>query len=246
MVARVNPVIVLVLSLILVALPSSAAMGLQAAALVESHTAHCDEGSYEYQLYSPPAHSPSPALLLLHGAGGRSADMLEAWLSLGKDKGIVLIAPQLPRTVAFEAIAPAVFRCIVADAERSASIDSHRMYLFGYSMGGYLAYDGAMFDSDLFAAVAVYAAAIDEEYYGIVDQASRKVPIAIYIGDHDQFYPLAQVRRTRDLLKRNGFPVRYREYTGQDHAFAPIAGSLEPDAWKYLSRAKLTDTTGTH
>ncbi len=74
-------------------------------------------------------------------------------------------------------------------------------------MGGYLAFDGAMFESQYFAAVAVHANRIADEYTGILARAQRKTPIAIYIGDHDQFFTVASVLKTRDLLLKSGFPV---------------------------------------
>lgn len=199
----------------------------------------CGDRSYEYALFSPDAHAPLPAIMLLHGAGGRNSEMMGAWKSLALREHVVLIAPQLPRELWFEQAAPSVFRCVVADAERVVSVDAKRVYLFGYSMGGYLTFDGAMFDSDLFAAAGVYAAAINQDYDSIVDSAQRKIPIAIYIGDQDQYFSLAQTRRTRALLESHGFPVRYTELAGQDHAYAPVSERVNDDAWAYLSGFRL-------
>lgn len=199
----------------------------------------CSDRSYEYALFSPDAHAPLPAIMLLHGAGGRNSEMMSVWKSLALREHVVLIAPQLPRELWFEQAAPSVFRCVVADAERVVSVDAKRVYLFGYSMGGYLAFDGAMFDSDVFAAAGVYAAAINQDYDSIVDSAQRKIPIAMYIGDRDQYFSLAQARRTRALLESHGFPVRYTELSGQDHAYAPVSDRVNDDAWTYLSGFRL-------
>lgn len=200
----------------------------------------CEGRPYEYALFAPKSKEPLAAIMLLHGAGGRGADMVSIWKPLANREHIVLIAPQLPRDLAFESAAPSVFRCVLADAERSASVEPQRVYLFGYSMGGYLTFDGAMFDSDLFAAAGVYAAAINPDYYAIVDSAKRKMPIAIYIGDRDQFFPIAQARGTRALLEGHGFPVHYTELPGQDHAYAPVSDRVNADAWAYLSSARLS------
>lgn len=216
--------------------PRDAAASVQS---VPQRSVMCGGRSYNYLLFTPNAHERLPAILLLHGAGGQASDMLDVWKSLAGRDHIVLIAPQLPRELWFEQEAPAVFRCIVADAERAVSIDSARVYLFGYSMGGYLAFDGAMFDSDLFAGTGVYAAAINADYDAIVDSARRKMPIAIYIGDHDQFFSLDQVRRTRALLESHGFQVRYTELAHQDHAYAPVSDRVNADAWAYLSAFRL-------
>ena len=212
----------------------------ESARLDQTRHVSCSGKAYEYALSSPDAHTPLAAMMLLHGAGGQSSDMMSVWKNLAAREHLVLIAPQLPRDLAFEAVAPSVFRCVVADAERVVSVDTQRVYLFGYSMGGYLAFDGAIFDSDLFAAAGVYAAAINPDYYAIVDSAQRKIPIAIYIGDRDPYFPIAQARGTRALLESHGFPVRYTELPGQNHAYAPVSDRVNDDAWAYLSTFRLS------
>jgi len=205
------------------------------------HAVTCDQRVYDYLLSAPKTHDRLSAIMLLHGAGGQAGDMVELWAPLAAREHVVLIAPQLPRELAFEQEAPAVFRCVLADAERLAAIDSARVYLFGYSMGGYLTYDGAMFDSDIFAGAGVYAAVIDPDYDSILDRAKRKIPIAIFIGDHDQFNPVDGARETRDLLQQHGFPVHYREFPGQDHAYSPVGDSVNADAWRFLSAYRLRE-----
>ena len=158
-----------------------------------------------------------------------------------KKQKIAVLAPELPRDTRFEDAAPQVFRCLVEDAKKLIGIDAQRVYLFGYSMGGYLAYDGAMFESKYFAAVAVHAWRIAEDYEWIVGRAQRKIPIAIYIGDHDQFFSQASVRKTRDLLQKAGFPVHYVELDNHDHNYYALAGEINADAWKFLKEKRLPE-----
>ena len=161
------------------------------------------------------------------------------WESFAAHKHIVLIAPELPRTLTFEAVAPDVFKCVVEDAKTQTSIDARRVYVFGHSMGGYLAYDAATLDSEYFAAVAVHAMGIADEYSSIVGKAKRKTPIAIYIGDSDQLVPLTRVQHTRDLLRKAGFPVHYVELRDHDHNYYMVADQINADAWKFLSQYQL-------
>ena len=204
-----------------------------------ARTVRCDSVDYRYQLFSPAKSEASPAVVLLHGAGDHADSFIETWKHFASQKHIVLIAPELPRQLKFEEAAPKVFRCIVEDAKQQVALDPRRIYVFGHSMGGYLAYDAAMFDSEYFAAVAVHAMRIDPDYTSIVDRARRKTPIAIYIGDHDQFVPLSGVRQTRDLLIKSGFPVHYVELKGHDHNYYALADSINADAWKFLSDQQL-------
>lgn len=196
----------------------------------------CENRNGNYQLYSPDTSRALPAIVLLHGAGGEPNDLMEPWRKLARKQGIVLIAPELPRLRSYEAVAPAIFRCLVEDARGVVRIDSSRIYLFGYSMGGYLAFDAAMLQSEYFAGAMVYANGIEEEYYGIVDRAVRKVPIALYGGDQDQTYPIAGERRTHDFLVRKGFSVHYRELEGRSHFYSPVADWINRDAWSWISK----------
>jgi dienelactone hydrolase len=205
----------------------------------ETRHVRCLDRTYDYQLFTPDANAALPAILLMHGAGGRSDDVYTPWLPLARREHVVLIAPEIPRELSFESIAPQVSRCVVEDAKQAATLDPRRIYVFGWSMGGYLTFDIAMFASTYFAGAAVYAAAIADDYFYILGHAERKMPIAIYIGDEDPFVPRTRVRQTRDSLVNRGFPVHYVELKDQNHQFAPVADQLSADAWKYLSAFRL-------
>jgi poly(3-hydroxybutyrate) depolymerase len=212
------------------------AVGAQASASsFGSRTVRCPGRDAQVYLYHSP--DPShllPAVMLLHGAGDQPSNMMDAWERLARKEKLVLLAPELPRDPKFEDAAPAVFRCVVEDAKQLVGIDPQRVYLFGNSMGGYLAFDGAMFESQYFAAVAVHANRIADEYTGIIARAQRKTPIAIYIGDHDQFFTVENVRKTRDLLMKSGFPVRYVELPNHDHNYYARADEINSDALKFM------------
>jgi len=197
-------------------------------------TVSCEGSTYRYIMLAPKFSRPKPAILLLHGAGGHAQDLVIPWTNFAATHDLVLIAPELPRTRAFEDVAPAVFRCIVEDTKKVVSLDPKRLYVLGHSMGGYLAYDAAMFDSEYFAAVAASAAAIDPDFDGILTKATRKIPIAIFIGDRDPQVPIASVRRTRDLLKDAGFPVTYEEIPGHDHQYELAADRINREAWSFF------------
>jgi len=203
-----------------------------------SRTVHCDGIKQRYLVFSPKGGAQTqdalPVVLLLHGAGDIPENMVDAWKDFAKKNSIILLAPELPRDPKFEDAAPKVFHCVVEDARQSLAVDPTRIYIFGNSMGGYLAYDAAMFESQYFAAVAVHAMRIADDYTGIVTHALRKTPISIYIGDQDQFFKEPDVRKTRDLLRNAGFPVRYVELRGHDHNYYAISDHINQDVWKFF------------
>jgi predicted esterase len=79
------------------------------------------------------------------------------------------------------------------------------------------------------------------KYDWILDRAKRKTPIALYIGDRDEFFPLALARRTRDILQAAGFPLHYVELPGHDHDYHAVAEQVNRDAWAFLSQYSLPD-----
>ncbi len=209
-----------------------------------SHSVSCPAAKSRYLLFAPfkPQFS-SPAILLLHGAGDTPENFVETWSAFAIQHAIVLIVPELPRKESFEAIAPAIFRCVADDAKKFASIDASRIYLFGYSMGGYLGFDGAMLDSDYFAAAAITSSDLADDYLGILQKAQRKIPIAIYIGDHDPWFPIEHARKTRDRLQAAGFPVHFVEIKNHDHNYYRKADSINSDAWTFFHQYSLPQST---
>jgi poly(3-hydroxybutyrate) depolymerase len=210
---------------------------------VKSRSVHCESNQQTYLYYSPERAAGQdnalPTLMLLHGAGDRAANMVDAWKNFATKNKIILLAPDLPREAKYEEGAPQVFRCVVEDARQLLPIDPQRVYLFGNSMGGYLAYDAAMFESQYFAAVAVHAMRVADEYTWIITRARRKMPIAIYVGDRDQFFSPASVRKTRDPLHQAGFPVHYVELIDHDHNYYARSDEINADAWKFLKETSL-------
>ena len=70
----------------------------------------------------------------------------------------------------------------------------------------------SLIESEYFAATAVHAGALRggqaDEY---IENAKRKIPIAIFVGTNDDFFPLPVVRATRDALNAKGFNAELTE-----------------------------------
>lgn len=200
------------------------------------HSVRCDKRQMDYLVFMPKGapSGPLPSVLLLHGAGDRAETFIQAWEPLAQEKTIVLIAPQLPREEAFEPEAPQIFRCVIENVRKEINMDSHRIYLFGHSMGGYLGYDGALLDSGFYASAAIHAMGIADDYTWIVSRATRKIPLAIYIGTRDQLVSITQVRKTEALLRKSGFPVHYQEMPDHDHNYYDLASVINRDAWHFM------------
>ena len=217
--------------------PAAAGAGLAQRQVVLAQT------TYPFYVFVPSSYDGShalPAVLLIHGFGGNGRDMVPAWQGFAQQNGIVLVAPTLPLGGDFEtAVAPQLYPAIMDAVRAEWKLDPHRIYLFGVSAGGYTVFDAGAFDSQYFAAGGVFAAVITPQYDSILQNATRKTPFAIYIGDHDEFFTVAQAQRTRDVLQANGFPVRLVIYPNLDHNYGAVQDRVNADVWSFFSQYSL-------
>jgi dipeptidyl aminopeptidase/acylaminoacyl peptidase len=63
--------------------------------------------------------------------------------------------------------------------------------------------------------------------------------LPLYIGDHDEFFTLAQAQRTVDVLDADGFKVHFVVFPGLDHNYGAIAAQVNADVWNFFSQASL-------
>jgi len=209
---------------------------------VSQHDFAFASATYQYLVFTPTAFRDSvqlPVLLLLHGAGGKGEDMLNLWRNIAEQKGVLLVAPTFPLDAKFETQVPQLFPQFMNEVRVDYHFDPRRVYVFGYSAGGYITFDAATLCSDYFAAAGVFADVISPDYDWIVTKAKRKTPIAIYIGDSDPAFTFAQTRRTRDLLESHGFPVHYVEIPHQNHNYGAASVTVNLDVWSFMSRYTL-------
>ena len=198
---------------------------------------------YPFYIFVPSSSNqtqPAPAILLIHGGGGKGPDLINAWRRFAEQQGIILVGPTLPLGGNFEtAVAPQLYPLIMDAVRDEWNVDAKRIYLFGVSAGGYTVFDAGMFDSTFFAAGGVFAAVIASDYDWILQRATRKIPIAIYIGDHDEFFTVAQAQGTRDLLAGNGFPVQLTIFPNLGHDYGAVASTVNADVWNFFSQITL-------
>ena len=197
-----------------------------------------------YTLFVPPSApaSAAPLLVLLHGSYGNGAAIVDAWSALAEQEGIVLVGPDAREREAWQlrADSPQFIRALIADVAAKHPIDRSRIYLFGNSGGAVYALTLSMLESQLFAATAVHAGAWrGPNEFRAVPYAQRKIPIAIFIGDKDEYFPLFTVRKTQSALEQAGFPVSVTVIPGHSHSYAQAAAAVNRDAWDFMKANQL-------
>jgi poly(3-hydroxybutyrate) depolymerase len=217
-----------------------------AAQKVQKETLEFERAKRTYYLFVPavatPEH-PVPVVVLLHGSGRNGLSLMDKWKDLASKEGFIALAPDAITPEGWRAPidGPDFLHELLSVVKAQYPIDSHRMYLFGHSGGASFALYMALYESEYFAAAAIHAGALRHEDEKIVQLAKRKIPIHIAVGDRDQFFPLAAVRATRDVLVANGFQVGLTEMKGHDHWYYDLAPKINAEAWDFLKEQKLTE-----
>ena len=82
-------------------------------------------------------------------------------------------------------------------------------------------------------------AGAEPDFAPYVRRAPRKIPIAIWVGTNDGFFPLAPVRATRDALNKEGFDAQLTEIRGHTHDYYGRSSEINKAAWAFLRDKRL-------
>ena len=197
-----------------------------------------------YTLFAPSsvAASQAPLLVLLHGSYGSGSAMVSWWMSTAEQEGIVLVGPEAREKEAWQlrADSPQFIRALIDTVAAKHRIDRTRIYLFGSSGGAVYALTLSMLESQLFAATAIHAGAWrTPNEFRAVPYAKRKIPIAMFIGDKDEYFPLFAVRKTQKALEQAGHPVSVTVIPGHNHPYADVALEVNRSAWEFMKANRL-------
>lgn len=191
----------------------------------------------------PQREGPMPLVILLHGSGRSGAIMAPLWKDLALHEGFIIAAPNAynPATWNSDNDTPDFFRAIVEQVKTRHAVDESRIYLFGHSAGAAYALFLTVVDSDLFAATAIHAGALQTDPKGLLEQAERKAPIAIWVGDRDPNFPVDQVMATKKIFEANGYKVQLSVILGHDHNYYAMSDEINSKAWIFLKNVQIEE-----
>jgi poly(3-hydroxybutyrate) depolymerase len=189
----------------------------------------------------PEREGPLPLILLLHGSGRDGEIMASLWKDLAGREGFIVAAPNAWNSAGWDSTkdTPAFFPAIVDQIKSRHAVDPSRVYLFGHSAGAAYALFLSVVDCNVFAATAVHAGALQANPVGLFEPAQRKLPIAIWVGDHDFSFPLDTVRDTKRLFDANGYNLELSVILGHDHNYYAISDEINQKAWNFLRKTQL-------
>ncbi len=189
----------------------------------------------------PEKQGPMPLVVLLHGSGRNGQVMAQAWKDLAEREGFIVVAPDAFNSAGWGSVVdpPEFFRAVVDQVKAIHPVDESRIYLFGHSAGAAYALFLAIMDSDLFAATAIHAGSLQANPEGLFEQADRKMPIAIWVGDSDPNFPVDTVMATKRLYDSNGYHVVLSVIPNHDHNYYVISDEINWKAWSFLKKFQL-------
>jgi len=182
-----------------------------------------------------------PLYLALHGAGARATDNFrtlkqDVWSihtlaskSVREKHPCFILVPQVPPkgrwvelnwnhgSYKLPDVAPSPFMelliPLIDKTKQDFNIDDTRIYVGGYSMGGYGTWDVIARNPK------VFAAAIPVCGSGPTDSAASisHLPIWIFHGEKDRVVPAKGSRKMYEALKASGAPVKYTEFKNIGH-----------------------------
>jgi poly(3-hydroxybutyrate) depolymerase len=189
----------------------------------------------------PEKQGPMPVVVLLHGSGRNGEIMAQAWKDLAAREGFIIAAPDAYESAGWGSPVdpPEFFRAVIDQVKAIHPVDESRIYLFGHSAGAAYALFLAIMDSDLFAATAIHAGALQANPEGLFEQADRKMPIAIWVGDRDPNFPVDTVTATKRLYDSHGYHVELSVIPNHDHNYYVISDEINGRAWNFLKKFQL-------
>lgn len=185
-----------------------------------------------------------PLILFLHGAGERGTDNekqlvhgAKMFLEAPNRKRFpaIVVMPQCPEdsywasvkvdrdkrpmTFEFDYSRPSNWPLVAAydlvkQLVGEESVDKHRLYLMGLSMGGMGTFEQVFSHPKTFAAAVPICGGADVDAY---DKRVCKTPFWVFHGDADSVVPVENSRRIVEKLKDLKAPVQYTEYPGVNH-----------------------------
>ena len=212
---------------------------------IEKVTFDFSQHSRVLYLVVPDKNEPMPVVVVLHGSGRNGEIMAQAWKDLARREGFIVAAPDSFDSAMWGSTIdpPEFFRAVVDQVKTRHAIDASRVYLFGHSAGAAYALFLAVINSDLFAATAIHAGALQGNPEGLFEQADRKMPIAIWVGNHDPFFPVDMVEATKRLYAANGFPINVSLIPNHDHNYYVISDEVNGKAWNFLKDTHIPDAS---
>ncbi len=203
------------------------------------------KANYNYLLTLPNGYSEQskeyPLVIYLHGGSQKGNDLnkLKAYgLPYLIDKGhnfeFIIASPQCPDSIYWST--ENWFDSLYLDLKSKYRIDTSRIYLTGFSMGGYGVYIAAMDFPDTFAALLpLNGGCNDSDTTRICNL--KDIPIWAFHGSEDKAIPIQETERIANALNICGGNMKFTRLEGRDHMIVSLY-ETNPEIFEWMLNQK--------
>ena len=184
-------------------------------------------------IYVPRGLRPNPALvILLHGQPQTETNLLAPvyFQTLADSTNTIIAAPWGRGNYDFYGIASDDVYQTESDVAKAYDIDPHRVYLAGYSMGGFSVFKIGPTHGAVWHAVLCIAGSILNSETASVMKAWKNTPIYVVNGKLDQSIPPMYGEMTAVYLAGMGVPTGFYQEPNGTHFLPTLMPSLT-QAW---------------
>lgn len=182
---------------------------------------------------------PAPLIVVLHGTGGRAAEIASLYRRVAQERGAILVAPEgvakSGRGFTWGRVEEGDYLVHRAIEQTRAkhNVDDARIVVSGFSEGANLALIAAVRRPDVFAGVVAVAGVYEERVAPIPTPVPDRFPrIYLLTGARDP--GVDGVRAAGSRMEQDGVAVRVRVVDGLGHAFPPDADAALREALAFV------------
>lgn len=196
-----------------------------------------------YLVYLPQSYSKNnklPLIFSLHGSGerGNNIDDVKKWgihkiLRENDNFPFVVVSPQCPVGEIWEMQFNAL-KDLLDKIENDYNIDDERIYLTGYSLGGYGTWNFAILNPERFTAIVPISGGAISPKRAL---RLKNIPIWVAHGDSDTVVQFEESKRIVDCLKEYNPNIIFKVYKGGGHEVCTTAYE-EPELFQWLVKQK--------
>jgi len=220
----------------------------------EARTHREGDKALKYRLLVPMGYKPGtawPLVIWLHGSGETGTDNLaplraleRTFLADAEKCPAFVLVPQCPPKTAWHAVGfnkvpnitdpSRMAVATIAELRKEFGLDSRRIYVGGFSMGGCGTWELLTRYPQLFAAAFPIAGPPGDR--PSLAPVVKHIPMWVFHGDKDNLAPVDMSRSIVAALKQAGGDVKYTEYAGGGHECARTLGDPKLGEWLFAQK----------
>lgn len=194
-----------------------------------------------FALYVPSHLTAEPPLVvLLHGHPQTDAEILSSqyFRKFADESGAIIVAPYGRAIYDYAAPADDEVYQVADQIATLYHVPAKRVYLAGYSMGGFSVFKVGRLNPSRWAAVMSIAGAALGSEIELVRNAFQHTPIYVITGTADESIPTIYPQNTAIYLNSVGVPTGLYIVPGGTHAIVTLAPTLD-SAWHDMLAGKI-------